>query len=155
MLLLLFAFIANELLSKLCVKPLTGAPEQQWTWGSVRTGTGRGYYNCIVNRASGLAIDIYKKTVPEDKAFASLVMWTPDGYETQNWLISPDGHIYVHHKNEDDEDKVKYEYVIDLDGKGGIDGAYCGVYRLHSKDNPQYYNQLWKVVPVAFKPESK
>lgn len=137
---------ADALSSKVTLKPLSSSDNQQWTWGTVSDNSGA-QYMCVVNRRTGFAIDVNKRELPEGKNVSPLVMWTPDGYETQNWLVSPDGHIFCHAKSTG-KDEPKYKFVMDIDGDGVVGGNVC-LYKLLPKDNPNHVNQMWGIVPVC------
>ena len=135
----------DEVGSRVYLKSLAGTYDQQWTWCIDEAPDGKGKLMSIINRKTRLALDVNGCKPPEDRNVAPLLMQEPDGYESQNWLIAPDGHIFYHSPG------PEMGYAMDLDGtgKGILERCVC-VYRLLPKGSPNYFNQIWEIVPVPF-----
>lgn len=102
-----------------------GSFEQQWKID------GKG---CIVNRATGLALDIGGREIAQQKP---IVQWAPDGSPTQIFLFGMDGTI----RPAADEGDLCLD---DDNGNTGPDSVII-LYRI----KPGNSNQLWTICPYV------
>lgn len=103
-----------------------GSFEQQWKIDSK---------GCIVNRATGLALDIGSRDIEQQKP---IIQWSPDGSKTQIFLFGMDGTIRPAACKDGDL------CLDDDNGNTGPDSVII-LYRI----KPGNSNQLWTICPYV------
>lgn len=108
------------------IMEFNGSFEQQWKIDSK---------GCIVNRATGLALDIGGREIAQQKP---IVLWAPDGSPTQIFLFGMDGTIRP------GADEGGDLCLDDDNGNTGPDSVVI-LYRI----KPGNTNQLWTISPYV------
>lgn len=107
-----------------------GSFEQQWKIDSK---------GCIINRATGYALDIGNRDIKPHKP---IIQWAPDGSQTQVFVFGMDGTIRPCAKDESGEN---YDLCFDDDnGNTGPDSVII-LYGI----KPGNSNQMWTICPYV------
>lgn len=114
------------------ISEFTGSFEQQWKFD------GKG---CLVNRATGLALDIARRTPAEQ---SPIVLWPADGSATQIFIIGMDGRIRPGSEGDGD---------LCLDVDNGNTGPDSVVILYGTKEGGR--NQMWTICPYVVSKRTK